>query len=90
LCQKIGVEGGRGHILRPALEAEVHEHPVQRVGHRAVDYKLFNSRAVGLGELGLKEAIGKFSASYADQAERDHAALKTAVKQGRLAVDLEN
>jgi hypothetical protein len=36
------------------------------------------------------EAIGKFSASYADQAERDHAALKTAVKQGRLAVDLEN
>jgi hypothetical protein len=30
------------------------------------------------------EAIGKFALSYADQNERDHAALKAAVKAGRI------
>jgi uncharacterized protein (DUF2252 family) len=32
------------------------------------------------------EAIGTFSIAYADQAERDHAALKTAVRKGRVKV----
>jgi hypothetical protein len=30
------------------------------------------------------EAMGKFGLGYADQAEKDHAALKTAVRQGRI------
>lgn len=32
------------------------------------------------------EAIGDFSLAYADQAERDHAALKAAVRRGRITV----
>jgi hypothetical protein len=32
------------------------------------------------------EAIGDFSLAYADQAERDHAALKAAVRKGRITV----
>ncbi|QRY64865.1 DUF2252 domain-containing protein (plasmid) [Ensifer sp. PDNC004] len=36
------------------------------------------------------EAIGKFSAFYADQTEKDFAALKTAVHRGRIPADLEN
>ena len=32
----------------------------------------------------LDEAMGDFSVSYADQAERDHAALKAAVRQGKV------
>ncbi len=32
------------------------------------------------------EAIGKFAVAYADQAERDHAALKDAVKRGTIEV----
>ena len=35
------------------------------------------------------EAMGDFAAAYADQAERDHAALKAAVKSGRIKVVLE-
>ena len=35
------------------------------------------------------EAMGKFAIAYADQAERDHAALKTAVAAGAIEVDLE-
>ncbi len=30
------------------------------------------------------EAIGDFSVAYADQAERDHAALKAAVRKGKV------
>jgi hypothetical protein len=30
------------------------------------------------------EAIGDFSLAYADQAERDHAALKTAIRKGKI------
>ena len=30
-------------------------------------------------------AMGKFAIAYADQAERDHAALKTAVRRGKIA-----
>ena len=30
-------------------------------------------------------AMGKFSIAYADQAERDHAALKAAVRKGKIA-----
>jgi hypothetical protein len=29
--------------------------------------------------------MGKFALAYADQAERDHAALKTAVRKGKIA-----
>jgi uncharacterized protein (DUF2252 family) len=32
------------------------------------------------------EAIGRFAVAYADQAERDHAALKAAVRRGKIAV----
>jgi hypothetical protein len=32
------------------------------------------------------EAMGKFALAYADQAERDHAALKAAVRKGKIAV----
>jgi hypothetical protein len=32
------------------------------------------------------QAMGKFALAYADQAERDHAALKAAVRKGKIAV----
>jgi uncharacterized protein (DUF2252 family) len=35
------------------------------------------------------EAMGKFALAYADQAERDHATLKSAVRAGRVEVQLE-
>jgi uncharacterized protein (DUF2252 family) len=35
------------------------------------------------------EAVGDFSVAYADQAERDHATLKDAVRQGRVTAYLE-
>ncbi len=35
------------------------------------------------------EALGKFALAYADQAERDHAALAAAVRAGTIAVNLE-
>jgi uncharacterized protein (DUF2252 family) len=35
------------------------------------------------------EAMGDFAVAYADQAERDHAALKAAVSAGRIAVHIE-
>ena len=36
------------------------------------------------------EAMGKFALAYADQAERDHAALKAAVRAGVVEVQSEN
>jgi uncharacterized protein (DUF2252 family) len=36
------------------------------------------------------EAMGKFALAYADQAERDHAALKAAVRAGKIEVHLES
>jgi len=38
---------------------------------------------------GFDQAIGKFALAYADQTERDHAALKAAVKKGRLKALIE-
>jgi uncharacterized protein (DUF2252 family) len=35
------------------------------------------------------EAMGSFAVAYADQAERDHAALKAAVRSGKIKVQLE-
>jgi uncharacterized protein (DUF2252 family) len=35
-------------------------------------------------------AMGKFALAYADQAERDHSALRTAVKKGRIAASAES
>jgi Uncharacterized protein conserved in bacteria (DUF2252) len=35
------------------------------------------------------EAVGTFAMAYADQAERDHALLKAAVKAGKIDVDTE-
>jgi hypothetical protein len=35
------------------------------------------------------EAMGKFAIAYADQTERDHAALKAAVRAGKIKVHLE-
>ena len=34
-------------------------------------------------------AVGDFSVAYANQAERDHAALKDAVRRGKVTVSLE-
>ena len=47
------------------------------------------------GYLGKKsaqfdEAMGKFALAYADQAERDHAALRAAVRAGIVEVQLEH
>jgi hypothetical protein len=36
------------------------------------------------------EAMGKFALAYADQAERDHAVLKAAVRSGIVEVQLEH
>jgi uncharacterized protein (DUF2252 family) len=36
------------------------------------------------------EAMGSFAVAYADQAERDHAALKAAVKNGKIRAYLES
>ena len=36
------------------------------------------------------EAMGQFALAYADQAERDHAALRTAVRAGIVEVRLEH
>jgi len=35
------------------------------------------------------DAMGAFALAYADQAETDHAALKKAVRSGKVAVELE-
>jgi hypothetical protein len=35
------------------------------------------------------DAMGKFALAYADQAEKDHAALKAAVRAGIVEVQLE-
>lgn len=35
------------------------------------------------------EAMGRFALGYAEQAERDHAALKAAVRAGKIAVEME-
>ena len=37
----------------------------------------------------LDEAIARFSMSYADQAERDHAAFMNAIRKGRIEVQME-
>lgn len=43
-----------------------------------------------LGSSGkFDEAMGDFALAYADQAERDHAALKAAVRAGKVAVEME-
>jgi uncharacterized protein (DUF2252 family) len=42
---------------------------------------------LGQGD-GFDEALGDFSIAYADQAERDHAALKAAVRRGDVDVEL--
>lgn len=36
------------------------------------------------------EAVGKFALAYADQAERDHAALRAAVRAGIVEMQLEH
>jgi DNA-binding IclR family transcriptional regulator len=35
-------------------------------------------------------AMGRFALAYADQAERDHAALKAAVRRGKVTASLES
>ena len=41
------------------------------------------------GQDNFDEAMGKFAVAYADQAERDHAALKAAVRAGKIEVHTE-
>jgi hypothetical protein len=51
---------------------------------------LFGSGLAGLGKSDrFDEAMGKFALAYADQAERDHAALQAAVRAGIVEVQLE-
>jgi hypothetical protein len=38
---------------------------------------------------GFDETMGMFALAYADQAEKDHAALKAAVRAGIIDVELE-
>ena len=45
---------------------------------------------LGLSSDEFDEAIGRFAVRYADQAEQDHAALKAAVKKGKVKVYLES
>ena len=37
----------------------------------------------------FEEAMGSFAVAYADQTERDHAALKAAVRAGKMKVHIE-
>jgi DNA-binding IclR family transcriptional regulator len=41
---------------------------------------------LGASSDAFDEAMGRFAVAYADQAERDHAALKAAVKKGKITV----
>lgn len=56
--------------------------------------KAENSELEICGYLGksdkFDEAMGAFAVAYADQAERDHEALKVAVRAGRIAVEIED
>ena len=56
--------------------------------HAKVGKSLTISSYLGSKEA-FDEAMGDFSLSYADQAERDHATLKAAVRAGKIAVHLE-
>ena len=38
----------------------------------------------------FEEAVASFAMAYADQNERDHAALARAVKQGKVTAELED
>jgi len=64
-------------------------------GNAATRFHRAHSRAGALsatisGYLGSNDefdkAMGKFALAYADQAERDYAALKAAVRKGKIAV----
>jgi hypothetical protein len=41
---------------------------------------------LGLSSDEFDKAMGRFALAYADQAERDHAALKAAVRKGKITV----
>ena len=43
-----------------------------------------------LNDVSLELAMGEFAVAYADQTERDHAALKSAVRAGKIEVHIED
>ena len=49
-------------------------------------YRRQISGYLGSSNDAFDRAMGKFALAYADQAERDHAALKGAVRKGDIAV----
>jgi hypothetical protein len=55
-----------------------------RAHAKAADVTAICGYLGGSGQFG--EAIGDFSIAYADQAERDHTALKAAVRKGKITV----
>jgi len=83
--------------LRPLVET--YDAQMLRIYGRACGWVLARAHAKAgdpwmiSGYLGMQdqfdEAMGKFAVAYADQAERDHAALKAAVRAGIIDVQLE-
>ena len=99
------VEGRHGYVrqlrdakIKPLVETFDAEMLVQyakycgwalaRAHSKAGDADLTISGYLGKTE-NFDEAMGDFAIVYADQAERDHAALKAAVRSGKIKVQLE-
>jgi hypothetical protein len=59
---------------------------VTRLGARPCARQGLLSGYLGRSSNDFEVAMGKFAAAYADQAERDHAVLKAAVRKGKIAV----
>lgn len=61
-----------------------------RAHAKASDLAATISGYLGSSSDAFDTAMGRFAVAYADQTERDHAALETAVRQGRISVDKED
>jgi uncharacterized protein (DUF2252 family) len=79
------VEGGEPKFLK--LYAEVCGVTLARAHARSGDASTI-SGYLGKSDA-FDQAIGKFALAYADQTERDHAALKAAVRSGRIKAIVE-
>jgi hypothetical protein len=79
------VEGAEPKFLK--LYAEVCGVTLARAHARSGDASTI-SGYLGKSDA-FDQAIGKFALAYADQTERDHAALKAAVRSGRIKAIVE-
>jgi hypothetical protein len=78
---------------------ETYDAPMLAIYGRACGWVLARAHAKAAGPWAISgylgkggdfdEAMGRFALAYADQAEADHAALKAAVRAGRIDADLE-